>query len=265
MQIRRPIRNLAKRYLPSAVATSRALRYVAGVQRAIDGGVGAEVGRRCGWKVSSGPFAGMKYPWWISGNVLVGPKLIGCFETELQPVIERLIARRYSTIINIGCAEGYYAVGLAARMPGTRVLAYEQDPVLALLCRKLARANDVANQLQMKGTCSPSELQRDLCDGAYLICDVEGYEHTLLDPVTVPGLLQCDLLIERHDGVNPEITPTLLSRFSASHHAQLIDLDPDLDRTQNLAPGPALSPAHRALAIAEFREHSRGWLELLRK
>jgi len=40
-------------------------------------------------------------------------KLLGFYEQPLQPYIEQVIQTGYPTIINIGCAEGYYAVGLA--------------------------------------------------------------------------------------------------------------------------------------------------------
>ena len=39
------------------------------------------------------------------------------------PFIEQAIQASYPTILNVGCAEGYYAVGMARRMPNTKVLA----------------------------------------------------------------------------------------------------------------------------------------------
>jgi len=32
--------------------------------------------------------------------------------------VEAVIAKRYDKILDIGCAEGYYAVGFAMRLPG---------------------------------------------------------------------------------------------------------------------------------------------------
>ena len=59
-----------------------------------------------------GPLAGMDFlPQSAEGCHIA--KLLGCYEQPLQPFIEEAIANAYPTILNIGCAEGYYAVGMA--------------------------------------------------------------------------------------------------------------------------------------------------------
>ena len=50
------------------------------------------------------------------GSVLI-PKLLGSYEQELQPLLQRLAAQNYSEIVDIGCAEGYYAIGLGGCFP----------------------------------------------------------------------------------------------------------------------------------------------------
>src|SRR6516164_6432959 len=65
----------------------------------------------CDPHVLSGPFAGLRYldePIWGP----IEPKWLGTYEQELLPVIQQIIQTPYSTIIDIGSAEGYYAVGL---------------------------------------------------------------------------------------------------------------------------------------------------------
>jgi hypothetical protein len=41
----------------------------------------------------------------------------GCYEHELHGEIEQLVTRGFDAVLNIGCGEGYYAIGLARRMP----------------------------------------------------------------------------------------------------------------------------------------------------
>jgi hypothetical protein len=68
--------------------------------------------------VRDGPFAGMIYP---ESTVKVRnliPKMIASYEDELTPWIEEAVAKNYPTIVNVGSADGYYAVGLARRLPG---------------------------------------------------------------------------------------------------------------------------------------------------
>jgi hypothetical protein len=72
--------------------------------------------------IIDGPFVGMTYPdFGITHVDLFAPKLLGIFERELHPSIEGLIADAPSQIINIGSAEGFYAVGLVRRVPGAEI------------------------------------------------------------------------------------------------------------------------------------------------
>src|SRR5262249_34123991 len=79
-----------------------------------------------GNKVKTGPFEGMEIiqsPYWNDGNNI--SKLVGCYEYEIHSAIERAIERRPATIINVGCAEGYYAIGFARRLPGSAAIAFD--------------------------------------------------------------------------------------------------------------------------------------------
>ena len=71
-------------------------------------------------RVLNGPFQGMNFHSAASEGCLV-PKLLGCYEQPLHPFLEAAFARDYDVVLNIGSAEGYYAVGLALRMPGARI------------------------------------------------------------------------------------------------------------------------------------------------
>ena len=74
-----------------------------------------------GTVVMQGPLAGLDFlPQSAEGCHIA--KLLGCYEQPLQPYIEEAIASAYPTILNIGCAEGYYAVGMARRMPNTQAV-----------------------------------------------------------------------------------------------------------------------------------------------
>src|SRR5947207_8629242 len=74
--------------------------------------------------IQAGPFAGMRYVAPATGRTIL-PKLLGSYETELHSIVEQVIAADHRVVINIGCAEGYYAVGLALRLPNSRVYAFD--------------------------------------------------------------------------------------------------------------------------------------------
>ena len=45
------------------------------------------------------------------------PKLLGCYEAALQPHLLALAEGRPVVVQKIGCAEGWYAVGMARLLP----------------------------------------------------------------------------------------------------------------------------------------------------
>src|SRR5919198_4691601 len=78
-----------------------------------------------GLTVSGGPLAGLTYP--DTEPLSVAPKLLGVYESELHAAIEDAIRADPAVIVNVGAADGYYAVGLARRCRQARVIAYEAD------------------------------------------------------------------------------------------------------------------------------------------
>jgi hypothetical protein len=173
-------------------------------------------------KVLSGPFVGMTY----IDEIVWGPiesKWAGTYELELAEVISTIIKLdQYRTIIDVGSAEGYYAVGLARALPRAKVLSYDIDPWARSQQSRLAKVNGVSNLAIFK-ECSPAELERSIDGKTLLICDVEGYEYALVDPQSVPSLRNCDILIEVHDdassGFKIEPGATELARRLGKTHA----------------------------------------------
>ena len=93
---------------------------------------------------------------------------------------------------------------------------------------------------------------------AFVLCDIEGGEATLLDPAESPALCGFDLLVEVHPeaGVSPE---DFAARFEPSHEVRWIhagDRDPSA-----FPPLAALAPLDRMLALVE-RVTPTPWLHL---
>jgi hypothetical protein len=179
--------------------------------------------------VLSGPFAGMKY----FNEVVWGsiePRWLGTYEQELHPIIERIFQTNYCDIINVGSAEGYYAVGLAVRFPLARVHSYDIDPWARSQQRRLARLNR-ANNIEIRKSCTREQLTDCISERTLLICDIEGGEYDLLNPDEVPALHRCDILVELHDHGGYGFTPQsgaeeLAGSFSASHEITQINVAP---------------------------------------
>jgi len=118
-------------------------------------------------RVLNGPFAGMLYlneAVWGS----ITPRWIGSYESCLWPALREIIARRYSRIIDVGCAEGYYAVGLCRALPSAEVFAYDLDPDSRAQVRRLWQLNDSPGKLTVGGLLDHAELQRLAAPGSLL-------------------------------------------------------------------------------------------------
>ena len=205
-----------------------------------------------GYRVLNGPFAGLNYTRKAAGSALA-PKLIGSYERELHPIWEQILRKNYELVVDIGCAEGYYAVGLAKNLPGApRVLAFDMDSEARLLCRELSIKNGVSSRVEVLGECDVAALKRVLKPRSLVVCDCEGAEVDLLQIDEIEALRQSDILVELHDFLRPGVTPTLTERFASTHDIQLIDsVHPDPSLYAELE---ILTPQQRETALDERAE-----------
>lgn len=170
-----------------------------------------------GRRVRSGPFAGLRYVG-SSPNPHIGSALLGTLELEIRPMLDRLLAQEHDVFVNIGAAEGYYAVGFAKFGRAPRVIAYEGDRFGRILTRFMARRNGVADRLDMRGYCDPAGLAGALAPFARpaLLVDIEGFEAAVLDPAVNPHLARSTMIVELHEHELP-MAELLRPRFAATH------------------------------------------------
>lgn len=242
----RKLKAAAKRACPSLYDTmSHRIGYPARYKKVADAVVS-----RYGCRIVDGPFRGMNYVDHAAGSAYM-PKILGCYEMEICEWVEEIVRRGYDTVIDVGCAEGYYAVGLAMRCPGTTVYAFDTNPEARRLCRELAALNGVSDRLILGKFCDADALKTIPMKHTVMICDIEGHEVDLLDPGLSPELLDMDIVVELHELQRPGVTQTLLSRFSGSHQVELADAVPrDPARHPEVA---FLALKDRHLAINEAR------------
>lgn len=168
--------------------------------------------------VRHGPFQGMIYPASKAVGSTLIPKILGSYESELHPVLEKICSNEYSEIVDIGCAEGYYAVGFAMRMQTATVFAYDTNTEAVCLCKQMALRNGVAQRLVTGSFCDADSLRSiPLTKKALIISDCEGYERELFTEEMAAYLARHDLLIEVHDFVDIEISEIIRRRFQSTH------------------------------------------------
>lgn len=218
---------------------------------------------RCyGERVLGGPFQGMRYPYDVVLSSCV-PKLVGSYEEELHSLINEIIRRRYSIVVNVGCAEGYYAVGFALRMPDAIVYAFDTDPTAQHYCASLAKLNSVSERVRVNGFCNHRERQQLCGRHSFILCDCEGFEGELLDPGSVPQLAATDILVELHDFIKPGVTNTILSRFHDTHSLTLVDTQGR--DTKNYPVLESVAPQDRYSILSENRPAPMQWAYLRSK
>ena len=186
-----------------------------------------------GGVVATGPFAGLVLAETISW-VSLNAYLIGRYECEVHPWLERAISGQPEVVIDIGAAEGYYAIGLARRLPRAKVFAFDIDARARAACRENALRNGVSARVAVDAECDHAALNRLAGDVTLIVIDCEGCEHSLLDPDAVPRLRDSLLLVELHDFIVHGITETVLARFALTHDIEIVasressaDVQPD--------------------------------------
>jgi hypothetical protein len=217
---------------------------------------------RSGDRVLSGPFKGMIYPTRTSEGSR-NPRLIGCYEASLAQVIEDIVAGGYDTVVDIGAAEGYYAVGLALRMPRARIIARDTDQNAHAACAQIAEANGVSARVEISGAVGHTDFAEIIRGRTVIICDIEGAEESLLDPVAAPALRNADLLVEVHEGMKAGRIDLLNTRFGTSHDIRRIERrldDSGLPEWTN-----DLGDLDRLLLMWEWRSTPTPWLWMRRK
>ena len=247
----RPVKNVVQRLAPGI--------YTA-MKKAKDRAVAKSVVAHFGHTIADGPFIGMKYIPEATGSAFT-PKLVGSYEAELFPVIAYARQSKYDAIIDVGCAEGYYAVGLALAFPGTPVFAYDIDPHAQQLCRDLAVLNGVQGRVTILGACGPGDLIARRGQRLLLISDCEGYEGELFNCAAAGALANSDVVIELHEPNAPGLTEKITAAFRETHRQELFPVLPR--RVRDFPASRKIPFIYRRFAIDELRyKDDQNWLWL---
>jgi hypothetical protein len=191
------------------------------------------------------------------------PKLLGTYEMELHDAVVHLIQKRCDVFVDVGAAEGYYAVGIARALRNTHVFGYDTSEQARRLLQAMAKANNVAARIEVLGACTWDALEETLqtAHSPAILCDCEGFEEVLMDPVRVPSLVRSRMIIEVHDdGLDGRIGALLLRRFEKTHQHQFILPKPRTGLEVRIR--SSLTSAELAVAMWENRRLATPWLVL---
>jgi hypothetical protein len=211
--------------------------------------------------VASGPFRGMIYARHAADKCLL-PRLLGTYECEVHGAVERLCESRPDVVVVAGAGEGYYAVGLARRIPTAVIIAYDGSRWARHLLRQMAIRNCAADRVRIEALVTPAELERSLQPARrpVLVCDVDGFEFELVHPQLVPTLARTIILMETHEHLVPGLFEEMRRRFGFTHQIERFQ-----QRRRTLQDLPAHIPLSEQEALwamdeYQFRSVEQFWL-----
>lgn len=214
-------------------------------------------------QILGGPFKGLRYVDRAQGSQLL-PKLLGTYEQPIVKWIDDIIREpHYDLIVDVGCAEGYYAVGFAHVRPDLKIVAIDINPVALKDAETLITLNSLQHRVKLESDFTP-ELLTNLTTisrvkHGLIFMDVEGAELLLLNPDTFANLTSFDIIVELHDCFNRGITEKIIEYLSNSHELELIIDTPKRSKPENLD-GDILKKLNWKTATDEQRPPNMRWL-----
>lgn len=211
--------------------------------------------------IAGGPFKGMKYIAESTCGAIL-PKMLGTYELELQPLVEKAVATGPDLVVDVGSAEGYYAVGMARRLPASRIVCFDVDRYARHLLKDLAGRNGMGERVEIRGECSPETLGPLLASASrpLVICDCEGYEDVLLDPSRCPDLAGAWIVVELHEFARPGVSARLRERFAETHEVEAFDARPR--SAGDCADRLGIPDDGLELALSEWRPEGMQWFSM---
>ncbi len=181
--------------------------------------------------VYSGPFKDLKYKDFSSHGSSIYAKLLGSYEAELHDFVNLMISSDLDYVVDVGCAEGYYAVGFALKLKDIKVHAFDISEYAQKLCKDMSILNDVSNKVIIKGEVNKNfflNLPKD--KKGLIIFDCEGAESELIDEKVLNHLSNCNFMVELHEFIVRGIENKLIRLFENSHNTKIIESVDDYRR-----------------------------------
>ena len=106
------------------------------------------------------------------------PKIMGVYESELAPFFVKWSAIPFQNIINVGSAEGYYAVGCAMLWPLATVKAFETSEEGRILLARNVELNGLQSRIKIMGHCDQEQFRMAMGNGQTSLVIVETTQRT---------------------------------------------------------------------------------------
>ena len=228
--------------------------------------ISAEVSRMFCAAIAYGAFKGLKFPsenWW--GMTDRASMILGLYEKE---VLESLVTvpKKYSTFIDLGAADGYYAVGVLVGNIFERSYCFEMSEQSRSILGKNAELNGVSGRISIHGV-ADREFYKiipvDRLAASVLLVDIEGAEFELFDADLFRSFKDSVIFIELHDWLFDDAQNKLVKLRADA--AEFFDITELTTASRDLSKIPELkkfSDTDRWLICSEGRAKQMFWYRL---
>lgn len=216
--------------------------------------------------VKHGPFEGMqlqKAAWW--GRSDLGSMLLGLYEKEILDYIGSLKKNQFSTFIDIGAADGYYACGLLYTGKVKRAICFEKSAQGRSVIEENWINNGEVGELSIKGEAdfeSIVGLRSSELSDCLVIIDIEGHEFDLMNEGVLSHLSSCVVIIEVHNWVDDFMERYKNLLVTASNYFKVEIMDRMERPTLNFPELRDFTDDNRLLLVSERRPCVMRFLKL---
>lgn len=230
--------------------------------------VSVRVAAARGHMVQGGFFRGLKlapHAYWAEGDVAA--KVFGLYEQEVQREMARLQAeRRRPLFVDVGGADGYFAVGAVVSGAFDHCVVFERSPRGRETILRHVALNDATGRVTILGEAAETSFVAEIgrasgCapEDMVILCDIEGGEFALFSDGVLEALRRAAIIIEIHDfdATQADARNALRARAGKRFGVRTIRTGGrDLSGIPDVA---ALSDLDRALLVSEGRAALGEW------
>lgn len=222
-----------------------------------------KIAEKLNWTVAYGPFKGLKMSektWWSRPSRAA--MFLGIYEQEvLQSLMDT--PDDYNTFIDIGAADGYYAVGSLVSGKFSSVYCFEMSDRGQQAILDNATMNKKQQNIEIFGKADSGfekNLPKDKLERSVILVDIEGAEFDLLTSVLFEKMKNSIIIVEIHEWRVPDGKARLdgLKKAALETHrmSELTTMSRDLSRFPELE---TMSDTDRWLICSEGRGRLMKW------
>jgi len=216
--------------------------------------------------VQYGPYKGLMLDG--TSNVSEGPlalKVLGLYESQ---VVKKIKSLKFETLVNLGAADGYMALGPLFNKQCQRSICFEMTEKGRKAVIKNASLNHIPSKnLIVRGIADKTLLTQLHEIGiepkkCLFLCDIEGAEFEVFSTKLLEYLKGASFIIELHDRHLPEGTTLrkkLINKLPTGANFEILS-DTSSQNFKDIPDLENLSDNERALVMSEGRKYFGEWL-----